>query len=63
MVPAEDEEVLRVLDFVGQQQANCFQRLLSTVHVVSKEQVVGFRREASVLKEPQQIIVLAVDVT
>lgn len=28
-----------------------------------KEEVVGIRREAAVLKQPQQVIVLAMDVT
>lgn len=40
VVPSEEKEVFRVLDFVSQQQANCFQRLLSSIYIVPKEQVI-----------------------
>lgn len=63
MVAPEQEEVLGVFDLVRQQQADGLQRLLPSVHVVAKEQVVGLWREAAVLKEPQQVCVLSVDVT
>lgn len=63
MVAAQDEEVLRVLDLVCQQQADGLQGLLATVHVVSEEKVVGFGRETSVLEQTEEIVVLAVDVT
>ena len=63
MVAAEQEEVLGVLDLVGEQQADRLERLLAAVHVVAEEQVVGLWREAAVLEEPQQICVLAVDVS
>ena len=63
MVSPQQEEVLRVFNFVGQQKTDGFQRLLPPVHVVAQEQVVAFWREASILKQPQQIIVLPVDVT
>ena len=48
---------------VGQEQADGLQALLPPVHIVPQEQVVGFWREAPVLKEPQQVRVLPVDVT
>jgi len=35
VVSSEEEEVLRVLDLVGQEQANGLQALLASVHVVS----------------------------
>ena len=63
MVAPEQEEVLGVFDLVGQQQADGLQGLLAPVHVVPQEQVVGFWGEASVLKQPQQVCVLPVDVT
>ncbi len=62
MVPAQQEEVLGVLDLVGQQQADGLQRLLPSVHIIAQEQIVSLRREAAVLEEPQQVRVLAVDV-
>lgn len=63
VVPTEQEEVLWVLDLIGQQQADGLQRLLAPVHVVPQEQVVTLWREATVLEQPQKIIVLAVNVT
>lgn len=63
MVAPEQEEVLRVFDLVCQQQADGLQRLLPSVHIVSKEQVVGFWRKATILEEPEQVCVLSMDVT
>jgi len=63
MVSAEHEEVLRVLNLVAHQQANGFNRLLSTIDVVTKEQVVGLRWEPSVLKDAKQVVVLSVHIT
>lgn len=37
VVASQKEEVFRVLDFVGEQKAYCFERLLPAVHVVAKE--------------------------
>lgn len=63
MVSAQNEEVLRVLDLVRQEQTNRFQGLLATINVVAEEEVVGLRRESAVLEETKEIVVLAVDVT
>ena len=63
MVAPEEEEVLRVLDLVGQQQADGLQRLLPPVHVVPQEQVVGLGREPAILEQPQEVVELTVDVT
>lgn len=63
MVPTEQEEVLWVLDFIGQQQADGLQRLLAPVHIVPQEEVVALWRKAAVLEQPQKVVVLAVDVT
>jgi hypothetical protein len=41
VVSTEDEEVFGVLDFVGEEEADYFDGLLSAVDVVSKEKVVG----------------------
>ncbi len=62
VVAPEQEEVLRVLDLVGEQQADGLQRLLAAVDVVPEEEVVGLGREAAVLEEPQEVVVLPVDV-
>ena len=63
VVTAEDEKVLWVLDLVGEEKADGLKRLLSSVNVVAKEEVVGFWWESSVLKESEEIVVLSVDVT
>ena len=62
VVAAQHEEVLRVLDLVGEQQADGLKGLLATVYIVAEEEVVGFRGEATVLEEAQKIVVLSVDI-
>ena len=63
VVAPEQEEVLRVFDLVGQQQADGLQRLLPSVHIVTQKQIVGLGGEAAILKEPQQVCVLSMDIT
>ena len=62
VVPAEDEEVLRVLDLVRKEQTDRLERLLASVHVIAQEEVVGLWRKTTVLEQPEQVVVLAVDV-
>jgi hypothetical protein len=62
VVASQDEEVLGVLDLVGQEEADGFEGLLSTVDVVTEEEVVGLGREATVLEEAQQVVILPVDI-
>jgi hypothetical protein len=63
VVTTEDEEVLRVLDLVREEEADRLERLLASVDVVTEEEVVGFGRETTVLEEAEEVVVLAVDVT
>lgn len=63
MVAAKDEEVFGVFDLVGEEQADGLEALLASVHVVTQEQVIRIRREAPVLEQAQQIIILTVNVT
>jgi hypothetical protein len=63
VVTAEDEEVLGVLDLVGEEQADGLERLLATIDVVTEEEVVGLGRETTVLEQTEEIVVLAVDIT
>jgi hypothetical protein len=44
VVASEDEEVLRVFDLVGEEEADGLERLLASVDVVAEEEVVGFWR-------------------
>mmetsp|Transcript_9813 Transcript_9813/g.28087 ORF Transcript_9813/g.28087 Transcript_9813/m.28087 type:complete len:237 (+) Transcript_9813:892-1602(+) len=62
VVATQEEEVLRVLDLVGQQKGDGLKALLAAVNIVTQEKVVGLRREAAVLEQAQQVAVLAVDV-
>ena len=55
VVAAEKEEVLGVLDFVCQQQADCLQTLLAAVNIIPKEQVVRLWRKTAVLEKTEQI--------
>lgn len=62
MVTPEEEEVLRVLNLVGQHETDAFDRLFSSVNVVTEEKVVLVTRVSSVLKELDQVRELAMDV-
>lgn len=62
MISAKDEEVFGIFDFVGQEQADSLQRLLASVHVVAKEEVICFWRETAIFKQPQKIIILTMNV-
>ena len=63
MVSSEQEKVFWVLDLVAEEENNRFDGLFPAVNVVAEEEVVGFRRETTILKDSKQIIVLAMDVT
>lgn len=63
VVAPQQEEILGILELVGEEKADGLQRLLASVDIVSQEEVVCFGREAAVLKEPQQVCVLPVNVT
>jgi hypothetical protein len=60
VISAQQEKILGILDFVRQQQANRFQALFPSIHIVSQKQIVGVRREASVFEQSKQVIVLSV---
>lgn len=62
MVATQNEEVLRVLDLVGKEQADGFERLLATVDVVAQEEIVGLGGKAAIFEQAQEIIVLAVNI-
>lgn len=63
VVTTQDEEVLGVLDLVGEKQTDGLERLLATVDVVTEEKVVGLRGESAVFEKAQEIVVLTVDIT
>ena len=63
MIASKKEEVLRILDLIAEKETNRLDGLFSSVDVVAKEEVVGLGREATVLEDPQQVVVLSMDVT
>ena len=62
VVASEEEEVLRVLDLVGEHEADDFEVLLAAIDVVAEEEVVGFGREAADLENSEQVNKLAVNI-
>lgn len=62
VVASQDKKVLGILDLVGQEEADGLERLLAAVNVVAEEEIVGLWREAAVLEETQQVVVLSVNV-
>lgn len=63
VVAAQQEKIFWVLDFVREEQTDRLQGLLSSVDIVSEEQVVCLGGKSTVLKEPQKVSVLSVNVT
>lgn len=63
MIASKKEEVLGILDLIAEKETYRLDGLLSSVDVVAKEQVVGLGRETPILEDPQQVIVLSMDVT
>lgn len=63
VVATENEEVFRILDLVGEQDADRLEGLLATVNVVTKENVIRLGRKATVFEKAKQIVVLSMDVT
>jgi len=53
VIASQKEEVLGILDFVAEKKANGLDGLLSTVNVVTKEKIVRFGWEASILEYSQ----------
>lgn len=62
VVAAEQEEIVRVLDLVAEEEADGLNALLPAVHVVAQEEVVWLRREATVFEQPEEVWELTVDV-
>lgn len=55
--------LIRVLNLKGEQQAHRFNTLLAAVNVVAQEQVGCLWRRPSLVKEPQEIVILPVNVS
>ena len=57
--PAEQEQIVRKLRLVRKREGDGLQALLTTVDVIPEEQVIAFRREAAVLEQAEEDVVLA----
>lgn len=44
MVAPQQEKVFGILDLVGKEQTDHFERLFSAIHIVSQEQIVGLNQ-------------------
>jgi len=55
VIPTEEEEVLRILYLVSYEEADCLQTLRAAINIVTEEEIVGLRREATVLENTQQV--------
>lgn len=62
VVATEYEEFVGIFDLEGKQQTDRFETLFSSIDIIAKKKVAGFRRDASILKEPQQIVILSVNI-
>ena len=47
----------------GKQQDHCLDALLTSVNIITKKEVVAVGRKAATLKEPQEILVLSMNIT
>jgi len=45
VVSTEDEEVFGIFDFVSKKEAYYFNRLFSSVNVVTKEEIIGLETQ------------------
>lgn len=63
MIAPQNEEILRILDLVRQQQTNGFQTLFAAVDIIAQKDVIRFRWESPVFEQSQQIVVLTVHIT
>lgn len=63
MIATENEEVLRIFDFVCKKQANRLQRLFATVNVIAEKEVIGFWRKAAVFEQTKEVVILSMDIT
>jgi hypothetical protein len=62
MIPPQQKEILRIPDLIGQQQTYTLNGLLATIHIIAQKQIVGGWGQPPILKDPQQVAVLAVNV-
>lgn len=62
MIAPEHKKVLRILNLIRQQQTNRLQILLAPVHIIPQKQIIRLGRIPSKIKNPQQIVILSMNV-
>ena len=63
MIPPEKEEVLRVLDFVCEEQYYALNGLLTSVDIVPKKEIVLFGRVAAELEDLEEVLKLSMNIS
>lgn len=63
MVAPEQEKVFRVLNLVGEEEADALDGFLAPVDIVPQKQIVDVAGEAALLEDLEQVVVLAMDIT
>lgn len=63
MVPSEDEEIVRVLDFEREHQAKDFNVLPASIDIVAQKKIIALGWEPPMLKKSQQVVKLTMDIT
>lgn len=62
MVASQNIYVLWEFDFEGEEEANRFNPLPSAINIVAQEEIGRLGRQSTVLKQAQQIVVLAMNI-
>lgn len=62
MISSEYIHLLGVFDLVGEEEADALDPLPSSIHVVPQEQVARLGRMPTVLEQPQQVVILAMNI-
>jgi hypothetical protein len=62
VVPAQKEEAVQILHFVGKAKADCLDALQPTVDTIAKKEVAGLGGMAAIHNNPVEVMELAMDV-
>jgi hypothetical protein len=63
VISTKKKKVFGILDFVGKQETDSLKRLFASIDIITKENVIRFRRKATVFKQTQEIVVLTMYIT
>ncbi len=61
MVAAQEEEIFRIFDLVGEEKTDAFKCLLSSVDAVVDVKVVVFGLEPALFEETEKVAILTMD--